>query len=219
MPQLDLAVEERLPGRGDQFEQLEALVDVDDALADPVGDRRRVELELVDQRLVAVRLLDGMEVLALEVADHEDLERLLVGERSDDDRQLRDPGELGRAGPAGAVEDLVAGLVLRSHQEGRQDSLFLHGVGEVLEGLRVEVEARIVGRLDQELGVDERKTAVSDACHTILLGVKDTSAEHHWAAGGEPAALRCSGVQPERWWTRAELNRRPSGVPLGRLRS
>ena len=43
----------------------------------------------VDQALIGLRLLDRVEVLALDILDQRDLERLVVAELADDRREFR----------------------------------------------------------------------------------------------------------------------------------
>ena len=63
--------------------------------------------EAVHQLPIALRLLDGVEVLALDVLDDGDLEHFLVGQRAHDDRHVMQIGLLRRAPAALAGDDLV----------------------------------------------------------------------------------------------------------------
>jgi hypothetical protein len=77
------------------------------ALAD---DARKVLLRVVvalDQELVPLPLLDRVQILALHVLDDGDLDRFLIAQCTDDDRNVVKIGELGRAPAALAGDDLV----------------------------------------------------------------------------------------------------------------
>jgi len=65
-------------------------------------------VELVHQALVALGLLDGVEVAALDVLEHRVFERGAVVDLDDDHRHLVQAGHLGRSPAPLAGDDLVA---------------------------------------------------------------------------------------------------------------
>ena len=87
---------------------------------DVVGNRRSIfadgirdlflgQAELVGETAVGLRLLDGIEIFALDVLDERRRQQPVVGNVADDDRDLQQPGALRGAPSAFARDDLVAG--------------------------------------------------------------------------------------------------------------
>ena len=102
----------------------------------------------VDQPLIGLGLLDRVEILALDILEQGDFERLGVVEVADDHRDFVQPRLLRRAPAPLAGDDLVAVAVRadddRLDQPARRDR-----GGELVERGLVEMAARLVGmRLD-----------------------------------------------------------------------
>ena len=91
-----------------QLEQAERVGDMRPALADHLAELALAVAVLVDELLVADRLLERVEVRALDVLDDREFERLLVADVMDDDRHLVQAGPLRRAPAPLAGDDLVA---------------------------------------------------------------------------------------------------------------
>jgi len=128
----------------DELQQLHPIVDILLRAAEPLRDARHRVPILSHQRSVALGLLQGIEVLTLQVLEHDDLTGFRVAEFSDDHRDLSQAGSLRSAGPPLAGEDLEPGAVLPD-QQGDQDP-FLPNAGLQLLHLRgVEMLARIRG--------------------------------------------------------------------------
>ena len=134
--------------------------------ADPVGDRRvraadaladltEAEPELVDQERVSPRLLDRGELLARDVLDDAEQERVAVVGLSDERRDRRPAGLLRSAPAALACDQLEAARRARPHQHRLDDALSLDRVGERRRCLRIEPPpglARIrMDRLDRQV--------------------------------------------------------------------
>src|ERR1044072_14357 len=94
------------PGR--HLQQVEALGDDDAGLADGVGDLLVGVAVTFAEDPIPLGLLERRQVLALEVLDEGDLERLLVGDVELDDRHLEETGSQGRMVPALAGDDQMA---------------------------------------------------------------------------------------------------------------
>jgi hypothetical protein len=64
----------------------------------------------VDEPAEGLGLLNGVEVLALDVLDERDLEELFVGNMPNDDRDSKESGALGRAPSAFPGDDFVVSV-------------------------------------------------------------------------------------------------------------
>ena len=121
---------------------------VRDRRARPADALRRscswVKPELVDELAIGERLLDRVEVRALEVLDERDLELVAVGELADDGRDPLEAGrDRGRADAALAGDELVA--VERLGDEDRLEHAVLADArGELVEARLVDASARLV---------------------------------------------------------------------------
>jgi hypothetical protein len=86
---------------------------------------------LVDQPLVATRLLDRRQVLALDVLDQCQLEQGLLADVAPHDHgNFREPRARRRPEPALAGDELVATLVL-GHQQRLKNTVGADGIGEL----------------------------------------------------------------------------------------
>ena len=103
------------------------------------------QTELVEQALIALGLLDRVEVLALEVLDEGGGERVGVAERADEARHLGEAGRLGGAPAALAGDDLEAGGIggMRAHQDGLEDAAGADRFRELGLGRLVHAAARL----------------------------------------------------------------------------
>ena len=79
--------------------------------ASAVGDIFLSELEIGHQAFKCPRLLEGIEILALNIFNKCDLERLRLGDLADDRGNARQPRALRRPPTALAGNELVAGPV------------------------------------------------------------------------------------------------------------
>src|SRR6185295_14955132 len=103
---------------------------------------------ILDEPPVGLRLLDRIEVLALDILDQGDLERLLVAELADDGGDLVQPRALRRA-PAPLAGDDLEAVAVRANDDRLDDAARLDGGGELDQGLLLEDAARLAGmRLD-----------------------------------------------------------------------
>jgi len=89
------------------------------------------QMEIVGQLLKGVRLLDGIEVLALEIFDQRHLERGFFGHVADNDRYAAHLRSLCRSPTALARNQLIA-TSYSSHHEWLHDSAGPDGLGELV---------------------------------------------------------------------------------------
>ena len=130
----------------------------------------------LDEQREPFRLLEGRQILALEILDQRDLERVVCG--ADEGRELVDARELRRAEATLAGEQLVA--VLQAPDDDRlQQTSRLDRIRELGELVRREVLARLIGiRLD--VGEHDRRQ------HGALVSLdrpRERQASHRGAAG------------------------------------
>src|SRR5690606_41743136 len=111
---------------------------------------RMRHIESLDQPFERACLLERIEVLALNVPDERQRDGSVVGHVADDCGNLVQPREL-RGSPATfAGNDLVAprltGRTLRQRTDDDRlnDALRLDRLGELLQGLRAHVDARLI---------------------------------------------------------------------------
>ena len=101
-----------------QLQQAQGVGEVAATLADDFGKILLRVTVALHQRVITLTFFDGIEVLALNVLDDGDLDRLLVGQRPNDDRHLVQVRALGGAPAALAGNDLVAVATFeRPHDE------------------------------------------------------------------------------------------------------
>ena len=92
--------------------------------------------------VVCTRLVDRIQVLALDVLDERDQERLAIGDRADDCRDRGEPRLLGREETPLAGDELVS--VRGGAKENRlEDSSLADRIGELLDGRGIELRPRL----------------------------------------------------------------------------
>ena len=111
--------------------------------SDPLGDLAEGQLELVQQHRVGARLLDRGEILAGDVLDEADQERVAVVGLADHGRQRGEPGLAGRAPAPLAGDQLVAALEPGPEHDRLHDALVADRVGEPVRRLVVEAPPRL----------------------------------------------------------------------------
>ena len=91
------------------------------------------------QRPEAFRLLDGVQVLPLEVLDHGQLHGLLVVGLDDDRRDLVQSGHPGGPPAAFPGDDLIVPASQLTHRQGLDHAVLPDGLGQLLQLFLVEV--------------------------------------------------------------------------------
>ena len=152
---------------GGELEQAQEVGDRGAVLAGALRHLLLGEAEFAGEALVGAGLLDGIEVLALEVLDDGDLHGLLVGDLADDGGDGGFAGALGGE-PAALSGDELEAFADGADGDGLDDAGDLDGFGELVEGGFVEVGAGLVG-----IAVDELDGNVADgvACGQLGSGV------------------------------------------------
>ena len=120
-----------------EIEQPHAVRDGRAALADLLRDVLLPQVELPREPREGPRLLDRIEVFALEILDERELEHVLIGRFAQDHRHLRQPDPLRRAPAAFAGDQLIA-IVPPPHDERLDDAVLGDGIDELLQLLVVE---------------------------------------------------------------------------------
>ena len=149
-----------------QLEQADPVRDGRLRAADALRDFAEREAELVDEDGVRARLLDRGQLLARDVLDEAEQERVAVVDGAHDGRN-RLAARLARGTPAAlARDDLVAADAARADEERLDDALLPHRVGEARRGLRLEPAARLlrvrVDRVDGDLEQLGRSRGAAD---------------------------------------------------------
>ena len=116
----DLAVPDHLLDRRRQVEEADRVGDMRATAAHHPRDVFLGVLVVVDQALVALRLIDGGEVGALQVFDQADLQGIQIVDRADDDRHVVELGLLRRPPATFAGDDFVGvgRIAQRTHKDG-----------------------------------------------------------------------------------------------------
>jgi hypothetical protein len=117
-----------------QFEQPQRIGHRRAALADLGRDVLLRELELFRELRVAVRLLDGVQIFALQIFDERQLQHRAVVGLAGDDGNFRQIQKLRRA-PAAFAGDQFKKTAALAHDERLHDALFADGIGQFAQRL------------------------------------------------------------------------------------
>src|SRR4051794_14695466 len=118
----------------------------------------------VDELLIAFGLFKRVQVLALDILDQRELGRGRLVDLAHDRRNRMEPGTLGRPPATLASDDLIV-LTIGAKQNRLKHAPFGDRIGELIQGLFVEPNARLV-----RIGLDPRNLDVPNApwpCHRI----------------------------------------------------
>ena len=190
-----LAGDDRVKHLVRQVEQTQRVGDRRAALPHLLGDLSRRQVELVDQRRVATRSLDRVEVLAHHVLDEGERERLaLIGAAHDCGHGL-EASLIGRTPAALAGDDLVAAVGRRAHDDRLHDAVLLDRPCEVVERVLVEGPARLA-RVRLHLINRQRYEGRLAACG-IQQGVESAS-ESSGSSHAQPPPGRVGNTRPLR---------------------
>jgi len=125
-----------------QFQQPQRIGDHGAAFADLAGNLLLGELELFGELRVAVRLLNGIEVFALQIFDEGQFEHGAVIGLADNDGRLGQLQQL-RGAPAAFAGDQFKITIALAHDERLDDALFADGIGQFAQRLGGEILARL----------------------------------------------------------------------------
>ena len=129
---------------GRKGEQSKQIRDRRALLADAVRDFLLSQPQVVDEGLESKRRLQRVQLLALDVLDQRDLEKLIVADVAYQSRDLEQAGTL-RSTPAALTDDqLVFTIFDRAYDDRLDDALSLQRLGELFQGRFVEILAGLV---------------------------------------------------------------------------
>jgi len=97
-----------------------------------------------EQILICLCLFHRVELFPLDVLNQGELQKLVVGNVSNDGRYLEQPRPLSGCQASLACYELVT-ISKRSYENGLQDSVFPNGGSQFLRARLLELEARLVG--------------------------------------------------------------------------
>ena len=132
-----------------EFQQADGVCNGGAVFAGTFGDLLLGEVEFVGQALKCVCLLDGIEILALEVLDQRHFERHLITNVANDGGHTREAAALGSA-PAALTSDQLIALADSANNERLYDAARPNRAGELFERLLAEARSRLIrARIDQ----------------------------------------------------------------------
>ncbi len=113
-----------------------------------VDELRKIVLRMamaLDQLAIAFGLFDRVEILALDVLDQRDLGRGGIVDLADDRRDRVKPCPLRGAPAALSGDDLEPSVAMRPKQDRLQDTALGNRIGELVDRLFLELDARLLG--------------------------------------------------------------------------
>ena len=211
-----------------QLEQAQPVRDRGLGAADPVGDVSERELELVDERGVRTRLLDRRELLAGDVLDQGEKERVAVVGLAHERGQRRESG-FARGAPATfAGDQLIAARLPRPNDDGLQQTLLLDRACEPGGRLGLEAPPRLprirVDRVDRQLASSSGPFGAADqdlettAETAAWLGSRSTSSIATFQYASAPVERRSYAIAG-RPWLGASARRTERGTVVVKTRS
>ena len=114
-------------------------------LAHPLGGLLLREVILLHELPIALGLLDGVQILPLQVFDHGQLHGLAVVGFNDDGRHLVKPRHAGSPPAALAGDDLVVARLQLAHRQGLDDAVLPNGVRQIRQRIGVKLLAGLSG--------------------------------------------------------------------------
>src|SRR5439155_24924347 len=138
-----------------QVEQADAVRDTRLRAPDALRDVAERKLELVEEDGVRARLLDRRQLLARNVLDQSDQERVAIVRLADDGGNGRHPGVASRPPAALTGDDLVPARSARAHDQRLDHALALDRLRKSRPGLAVALAPRLprvrMDRADRQL--------------------------------------------------------------------
>ena len=127
-----------------EIQQAQGVGDGASALADLGGDLLLREVVAVDQCAVCLRLLNRVEVFALNILDQRDLRGFKVALVEDNDRHFGQTCHLGRAIAPLARDDLIVPVRDLAHQNRLQDAVHRDRIRQFCQRLAFKDAARLI---------------------------------------------------------------------------
>ena len=137
--------------------------------AGALGDLLLRQVKFISQALEGVRLLDRVEIFALEVFDQRHLQRHLLRDIADDDRNAEQAGALRRSPAAFAGDQLEAPGDPADHQR-LHDAAGMNRARKLVESFFAEARARLIGaRVNQvDIGLKQALRRCRSRCCRCL---------------------------------------------------
>ena len=143
MPGCDTAILKEVLERLLELEETQSVGHCGAVFAGAIGNVFLRKLEFGHQALKGARLLNWVEVFALDVLNQRNLERLRFGNVADDSRNPRQGSALGGAPAALPRNELVASLVA-SHDQRLDDAIRAYRARQLLKRLFAKARARLI---------------------------------------------------------------------------
>lgn len=156
-----------------QFQEAHVVRDGRTFLADLFGERVLREVALLDQTLHAQRDFDCVEVLPLDILHEGHGVQVFVVHLADIGRKALQVGALRRPPAAFAADDDIFAVARFLDRNGLDDAQLADRVGQLVEGLFVELRTRLRG-----VGNDFRNVDFGHLAHRLELGVYGVGAEY-----------------------------------------
>ena len=145
------SIRQHVADRIGKLQQPKAVGHMTTALADDLTQIILGVAMLGNQLLIAKRFFEGIEVGTLDVFDNGKFESSPVIDITDNDRNLDEPGQLGRTPTAFAGNDLEAVSSDSANDDRLHDPMLANGTGEILQLGFIEITAGISGTASDEL--------------------------------------------------------------------
>ena len=97
----------------------------------------------IDQLAIALRLLDRIQILTLDILDQRDLGRSRIIDLADDRRNGMQPGAL-RSSPSALAGDDLEAVTVRTKQDRLKDAPLCDRIGELVDRLFLELATRLL---------------------------------------------------------------------------
>lgn len=117
------------------------------------------QMKFLDQPVERGGLLDGIQILALQIFDECDLDGFLIRDVMHDRRDAVQAGKLRCAPTAFAGKEFVTLRPFPAHDDGLNDASLANGIRELIERFRRKSGARLVGARVHEINVNLQHAA------------------------------------------------------------
>ena len=176
-----------------QPQQTQRIGDMGAALAHMLGQILLGEAELLDQPVIAFRLLEGGEIVALQIFHQRQLQHLAIGEIAHDDGNVVQLGELGCPPAPLAGDDLMdIGLAgVAAHQNRLQYAVGADRFRQRLEFLGIEMAARL-----QRAGLELADGKLALAAGRCGRGAQSFTQQRREAATQSASSVRRHALTP-----------------------
>lgn len=145
--------------RGFELQEADGVGDGGAVFAGALRDLFLRELKLIDEALKSVGLLNGIEILALQIFDEGHFECEFFGNIAQDDWHTTEASALGGA-PTALTRDQLKTIGNFSDDERLDDAARLNRARKFVERFFAEARARLIGARVDEIDIDVKKRFV-----------------------------------------------------------